>query len=158
MCHSTLTLSSCVKCVRHGQGEGQVPLEMKKLSCNRKTGFAQHLRAQGACLTLFLRNIGVYSKPSDDLWHTFLPLLRSLPILFVAHRFHPVRAGAIEMLINGDVHHGGSRRGAMPMLFTRRDPDHVSGPDFFNRSAPALHPPAAGGDNQMLTQRVGMPG
>ena len=60
------------------------------------------------------------------------------------------------MLINGDVRHGGSRRGAMPMLFTGRNPDHVSGPNFFNGSAPALHPPAAGGDNEILTQRVGV--
>ena len=45
----------------------------------------------------------------------------------------------------------------MPVLFTRRDPDHISGPDFLNGSAPALHPPAARGDNEMLAQRVGVP-
>ncbi len=45
----------------------------------------------------------------------------------------------------------------MPMLFTWRDPDHVSGSDFFNGAASALHPAAAGSDYEILSQRVRVP-
>ncbi len=46
-------------------------------------------------------------------------VLRSLAVLLVAHLLQPVRAFAVEMLINGDVRHRGGRRGTMPVLFTR---------------------------------------
>ena len=43
------------------------------------------------------------------------------------------------------------------MLLTRRDPDHVTRPDFLDRAAPALRPAAAGRHDQGLAQRVGVP-
>ena len=64
----------------------------------------------------------------------------------------------VELFLNGDVGHGGGWRSAMPMLLARRKPDHVARTDFFNRSSPALRPAATGGDDEGLTQRVGVPG
>src|SRR5918995_5891473 len=45
----------------------------------------------------------------------------------------------------------------MPMLLTRRKPDHITWLDFLDRAAPSLHPPAAGRDDQRLTEWMGVP-
>ena len=54
--------------------------------------------------------------------------------------------------------HGGRRRGAVPVLLAGRKPDDVAGPDFLDRAALALRPAAAGGDDQGLAERMGVPG
>ena len=46
----------------------------------------------------------------------------------------------------------------MPMLFPCREPDHIAGTDFFDRSAHALYPSHTGGHDQGLPQGMGMPG
>src|SRR5947208_11405873 len=51
-------------------------------------------------------------------------------VLLVGDLLHPVHGLVVELLVNGDVGQRGRRRGAVPMLFTRRDPDHVTRPDF----------------------------
>jgi hypothetical protein len=58
-----------------------------------------------------------------------------LLILFVADLFHPVDGLAVELFLNGDVRHGRGRRSTMPMLLARGEPDHVTRPDFFDRSS-----------------------
>ena len=78
--------------------------------------------------------------------------------MFVADFFHPVDDFTVELFLNGDVGHGRGRRGAVPMLLTRRDPDHVTRPNLLDRAAPALHPAAASRHDQSLAQRVGVPG
>jgi hypothetical protein len=55
-------------------------------------------------------------------------------VLFVADLFHPVNRFAVELFLNGDVRHRRRRRGAMPMLLARRELDHVTGPNFFDRA------------------------
>ena len=84
-------------------------------------------------------------------------LLRSLAILVVADLFHPFDDLTVEIFLNGDMRHGGGWRRAMPMLFARWEPDHITGMNLFNRTALALNPPATGYDNQGLTERVGVP-
>ena len=59
--------------------------------------------------------------------------------------------------LDGDVRHGRGRRGAVPVLLARREPDHVARPDFLDRAAPALRPAAAGRHDQGLAQRVRVP-
>src|SRR6185437_11531805 len=54
--------------------------------------------------------------------------------------------------------HRGGRRGAVPVLLARREPDHVTRPDFLDRAALALHPAEARGDDQGLAERMRMPG
>src|SRR6184192_2556148 len=80
------------------------------------------------------------------------------PVLLVADLLHPVHGLAIEVFLNGDVRHGGGCRGAVPMLLTRRDPDHVTGPNLLDRPAPALRAARAGRHDQGLAQGVGVPG
>ena len=46
----------------------------------------------------------------------------------------------------------------MPMLLTRREPDHVTGPNWLDGATPALHETAASRHDEGLTQRVGVPG
>ena len=48
--------------------------------------------------------------------------------------------------------------GAVPVLLAGREPDDVAGADLLDRPALALHPAAAGGDDQRLAERVGVPG
>ena len=48
-------------------------------------------------------------------------------------------------------------RGPVPMLFARREPDHVAGPDFLDRPAPTLRPAAAGRHDQGLAERMRVP-
>src|SRR3989441_8740765 len=59
---------------------------------------------------------------------------------------------------NGEVRHGGGCRSAVPMLLTRRYPDHVTGPNHLDRASPAPRETAASRHDQGLAQRVRVPG
>ena len=56
----------------------------------------------------------------------------------VGHLLHPVDGFAVLDLLDGDMGHRGGRRRAVPVLFARREPDDVAGPDFLDRAALAL--------------------
>jgi hypothetical protein len=79
-------------------------------------------------------------------------------VLRVADLFHPVDDFAVQRFLNGDMRHSVRRRCAVPVLLTGREPDDIAGPDFLSGAAFALHPAAAGGHDQRLTQRMRMPG
>jgi hypothetical protein len=85
-----------------------------------------------------------------------LPLISF--VFLVADLFQPINGFAIKLFLNRNVGHGRRWRRAVPMLLARRKPDHIAGPDFFNRPAPALRATATRGHNQRLPQRMGMPG
>src|SRR2546427_1832425 len=87
-----------------------------------------------------------------------LPRGPKSPVDFVAAFLHPADDLAVESLLDRDVRHRAVRRGAMPMLLSRRTRDHISGVDFFDGTSPALHEAAASGHNERLTQRMRMPG
>jgi hypothetical protein len=78
-------------------------------------------------------------------------------ILFVAHVFQPIDDLAVELFLDGDMRHARGRRGAVPVLLARREPDHVAGMDFLDRAALPLDPAAAGRDDQGLPERMGVP-
>src|SRR6266700_1920929 len=82
---------------------------------------------------------------------------RSGLLLFVADLFHPVGGLAVETFLNGEVRHGRGWRGAVPMFLTRLEPDHVTRPNFLDRTTPALDPAAASRHDQGLAQRVAVP-
>lgn len=48
--------------------------------------------------------------------------------------------------------------GAVPVFLVGREPDDVAGPDLLDRAAFALRAAEAGGHNQRLSKRVGVPG
>src|SRR2546428_12729192 len=79
------------------------------------------------------------------------------PALIVADLFHPVDDLALECFLDGEVRHGAGRRRAVPMLFSRRTQDHISGIDLFHRTSPALHEAATGPHDARLTERMCMP-
>src|SRR5215831_15828742 len=81
----------------------------------------------------------------------------SPPVLLLADLLHPLNRLAVNPLLDGDVRHGGGRRGPVPVLLARREPHHIPGPDLLARTAPALGPAAAGGDDERLAQRVRVP-
>src|SRR2546425_10846071 len=81
-------------------------------------------------------------------------LLRSSFVASVADLLHPVHGLATELFLNGDVRHGSGHRGAVPMLLTRRNPDHVTGPNLLERPSPAPREAAANRHDQGLAQRV----
>jgi hypothetical protein len=78
-------------------------------------------------------------------------------VLLAADLFHPVDNLTVELFLNGNVRHGRGGRGAMPVLFAGREPDHITGPDLLDRSAVALGPAKAGRHNERLTERMRMP-
>src|SRR5438067_12169121 len=56
----------------------------------------------------------------------------SLAVLLVADLLHPVHRLAVQLLLEGDVRHRRGRRRPVPVLFARRKPDHVTGPNFLD--------------------------
>src|SRR5438128_4866193 len=73
--------------------------------------------------------------PGQSFTMTWGILSPSLSVLLIADLFHPVHDLAVERLLNGDVRHGCCRCCAMPMLQSWRKPNHITGPDFFDRTA-----------------------
>src|SRR3954447_23562819 len=59
--------------------------------------------------------------------------------------------------LTDNVRHGRTRRRPVPVLLTRREPDHVAGVHLHDRAALPLAPAAAGRDDEGLAQRVGVP-
>src|SRR6266446_4164918 len=82
----------------------------------------------------------------------------SFAILFVADLFHPVDIPAVNEFLNGDMTHSVGRGGAVPMLHTRRRPDHITRPYLPLVAIPFLHPTHARCDDQDLAGRMSMPG
>ncbi len=78
-------------------------------------------------------------------------------VLFVADVLQPIHDFAVRSFLNCNVGHGGGRRGAVPMLFSRREPDHIAGMNFLDRAACPLDPATARRDNKGLPQGVGVP-
>src|SRR5436190_1377870 len=78
-------------------------------------------------------------------------------VLLLTHLLHPIDVLAIERFLDGDVRHRRRRRRAVPVLLVRWKPYDVSGPDLVDGATGALHPTEAGGDDQRLTQGMGMP-
>src|SRR2546422_10601719 len=96
------------------------------------------------------RSLSCILRVSVPLWRVpFFTSPLSL-ILFVADFFHPFDGLAVELFHNGDVRHRCGLRGAVPMLFTRRAPNHIARPNFFFRAAFALNPSTPGRDDQGL--------
>jgi hypothetical protein len=54
--------------------------------------------------------------------------------------------------------HRSRRRRAVPVPFAGPEPNNVTGPDLFDRSALALHASATRGDDQRLPKRMRVPG
>jgi hypothetical protein len=71
--------------------------------------------------------------------------------------FQPLHSFAIEHFLNGNVRHRCGGRGPVPMLLAGWKPDHVTGPDFFDRAALPLNPTAAKRDDQGLAKGMCMP-
>jgi len=83
--------------------------------------------------------------------------MQSSLVLLVTDLFHPVDNLAVELFLNGDVRHGRGWRGPMPVLLAGREPDHITGPDLFDRSAFVLDPSAASRNDESLTEWMRMP-
>ena len=78
--------------------------------------------------------------------------------MVVGDVFEPVDDFAVEGFLDGDVGHGGGGGGAVPVFFAGWEPDDIAGVEFFDGSAEALGATGAGGDDQGLTERMGVPG
>src|ERR1017187_1821411 len=81
----------------------------------------------------------------------------SSPVLFVAHLLHPLHGLATQLFLDRDVRYCRRGTGAVPVLLTRRKPDHVAGPDVLDRPAPALRAPRATGHDQRLAEWMRVP-
>ena len=74
---------------------------------------------------------------------SFAEARTSPAVLLVCNLLHPVDDLAVVLLLDGNVRHGRGGRRAVPMLFSRREPDHIAGVDLFDWSALAPRPAAA---------------
>jgi hypothetical protein len=82
----------------------------------------------------------------------------SLPVVLVVADFlHPLDDLTVELFLNGDMGHSHGWRSTMPVLLTRRKPNHIAGMDLLDGNAFMLCSTATAGDNQGLTQRMGVP-
>ena len=61
-------------------------------------------------------------------------------VLLVGDLFHPLDDLAVERFLNGDMRHGGSRRGTVPVPHAGWKPDDIAWPDFLDRAAFASAP------------------
>src|ERR1700739_3516101 len=68
----------------------------------------------------------------------------SLPVLLVGDLFHPIDHLAIQFFLDCYMRHCRGRRGTVPVLLARREPDHVARPDLLDGAAFTLSPAAAG--------------
>src|SRR3989442_5035119 len=94
-------------------------------------------------------------RPPRSTLFPYTTLFRS--VLFVADFFHPVDGLTVEPFLNGDVRHRRGCRSAVPMLLTRRKPDHVPRPNLIDWASPALCPAAASRHDQRLAERMRVP-
>src|SRR5256885_16172095 len=87
------------------------------------------------------------SRQSYELFLRFFVLSA---ILFVADPFHPIGRSAIHLFLNSNMCHGRGRRGAMPMLLTRLNPNYVTRPNLLDGATPALCQTGTGYHDQSL--------
>jgi len=80
-----------------------------------------------------------------------------IPVLLIAYLFHPFDSFPIETFLNTDMSHARARRSAMPMFYSRRNPDDVTLKNLLDSTAPLLNPARASRDDQSLTQRMAVP-
>ena len=71
-------------------------------------------------------------------------------ILFIADAFHPIGRFAIHLFLNSNMCQGRSWLGAMPVLLTRLDPNHVARPNLLDGATPALYQTGTGYHDQSL--------
>ena len=86
--------------------------------------------------------------------------MRGLPpgsVLLFTYGFEPVHNFSVELFLDGDMGHGGGESGPVPVFFAGGKPDDIAGTDLLDGRAFALSQAAAGGDDQRLAERVGMP-
>ena len=75
----------------------------------------------------------------------------------VGDGFEPVDDLVVEAFLDGDVGDGGGGGCAVPVFFVGGEPDDVAGADLFDGTAEALGEAEAGGDDEGLAERVGVP-
>src|SRR5439155_16834029 len=86
-----------------------------------------------------------------------VPTPASAAVLLVGNLLHPLDGLPVKLFLNGDVRHGRGWRGPVPVLLTRRNPDHVARPNLLDRPTPVLGAPAAGRHDQGLPQGMRVP-
>src|SRR4051812_6859060 len=101
---------------------------------------------------------GTSSTRTSPAPYMMVARISHLPVvLIVGDLLEPLDGFAVERLLNREVRHRHRRRGAVPVLLVGADGDDVARPDLFDRFAPALVQPAAGGDDQRLPERMRVP-
>src|SRR5215204_3281852 len=79
-------------------------------------------------------------------------------ILFITDLFHPIDDLALDMFLDGDMGHGRHRRGAVPVLDGRGNPDDVARADLFHQAAPLLNAADTRRHDENLAERMRVPG
>ena len=98
--------------------------------------------------------------PAGDLLLSLLvlPPHPSPPVLLLSHMLHPIHHLPIQPLLHRDMRHPGRSAGPMPMLFSRRKPNHIPRPNLLHRPTFTTNPTTTSRNNQRLPQRMRMPG
>src|SRR5438105_9376537 len=87
-----------------------------------------------------------------------VPDTKLFEVLFLADTLQPLHNLAVAVVfLDRDMRHRRCRSCAVPMLVTRRAPDHIAGPDLLLGFAPTLGPADTGDRDQRLAARVRVP-
>jgi len=85
------------------------------------------------------------------------PRSGSSPVLLIVDVVHPLHSLAVQSFLNRNMRQSRSRRSSVPMLLSRRKPNHIARVNLLNRTALPLNPATARSHNQSLPQRMRMP-
>jgi len=80
---------------------------------------------------------------------------RTHQILLVGYFLQPADIFPVKGFLDGDMRHGGRRCRAVPMLVTRRAPNHIARSNFDNRSPRTVSPQRR--DDQSLSEGMRVP-
>ena len=119
---------------------------------NRRQRSKRSLRADLCFLCFLLFDVSGIRFPKSRHSCFYFLLSTFLLVLLIADVFHPLNDFSIQSLLNGYMRHRRSRTCAMPMFLLRPKPDHITWPDFLDRTALALNPPKTRRDDQRLTE------
>src|SRR5690349_5277708 len=135
---------------------------MMSWSAPSKPDSRRHSRARTVDVRLWpLRAASTRSSATPSIGHAarrWTSIVRSVGlVLRIGHFLQPLHRLAVEHFLNREVRHGRGWSGAMPVLLVRWKPDDVARTDLLDRPTSALDQAEAIGDDQRLTQRMGVP-
>ena len=101
--------------------------------------------------------MGLYQAFEDRSIESIPTKIALAAVLLVTNVFHPLDNLPVQAFLDGNVGHGRSRRGPMPVFHSRWNPDNIALSNLLDGAAPLLNPTRAVRYDQDLTEGMRMP-